>query len=215
MDTSVAAQRVGILVDVQYLYHTARSQRQGRVMYDTMYTGLAAGRPVIRAIAYAIQRPDVDQTGFFDALNRFGFDVRVRESKMRQSETDNRMVPTRTSWEVGITLDAVTLAERVDAVILVTGDGSYTQLVNYLKQAGCHVEVAAFEHSIASELRKSADRFISIPAEWVMEKKEEELPPKSNGAVAAPDNDPEGEMDDGPQPVSNASGFGIFSKNKK
>ena len=181
-------QRVAVLVDVSNLYHSVRMQHQARICYDKFLEGLGNGRQIIRSIAYIIHRPDVTQAAFLDALSRFGFDLRTKELKMRTGQ-DGSMIPVRTSWEVGLTLDAVTIADKVDVVILASGDKCYLPLVHFLKMRGCRVEISGFDHSTSGDLIKNADKFIPIRKEWMM---------------AQRDNVPQDEEDeeDEPQPLS-------------
>src|SRR5690606_6152250 len=66
-------------------------------------------------------------------------------------------------WDVGIAMDAVRLGHKVDSIILVSGDGDFKPVVNYLQQSlGCLVEVAAFKKTANKELIEMADDFINI-----------------------------------------------------
>ena len=69
----------------------------------------------------------------------------------------------KADWDVGMAVDAIRMASFLDVVILVTGDGDFIPLVDYLKWGmGRFVEVAAFRHSANSKLQEVADKFISI-----------------------------------------------------
>lgn len=208
-DSSFVSQKIAILADVQNLYHSARQQYGGRVRFDKLIDGLKSGRSLIRAMAYVVQKPDVPQSNFLDALEKFGFDLRVKEMKMRQSTDDNRMVPSRTSWEVGLSLDAVELCQKVDSIIVVSGDGCYVPLVHYLQAHGCRAEVCAFESSVSAELMKTADRFISIPREWTMPEKREKVGEAALVEPSEATNDVEAED---AQPPTNVSRLGVFGK---
>lgn len=171
MTESFSSQRVAILVDVPNLYHAAKMRCQARVQYDKLLDGLRCGRQVVRSLAFLVQRPDVQQNGFLEALSRFGFETRVQETKMRL-DTEQKPVPTRASPEIPITIEALTLASKVDVVIIVSGDGCYVPLVEALRMRGCRVEVAAVDGSLASELQKVADKFLPITSAWMLPEKE-------------------------------------------
>lgn len=69
----------------------------------------------------------------------------------------------KADWDVGITVDAIKLADKLDAIVLVTGDGDFLPLVNYLQNTkGCLVEVAAFRQTTSSKLIEAADDFINL-----------------------------------------------------
>ena len=55
------------------------------------------------------------------------------------------------------------MAPKLDTIILISGDGDFVPLVDYLKiNEGCQVEVVAFGKSSSSLLREAADDFIDI-----------------------------------------------------
>lgn len=168
---SFTAQRVAILVDVPNLYHAAKMRCQARVQYDKLLDGLRCGRQVVRSVAFLVHRPDVPQTGFLEALSRFGYETRVQEMKVRL-DAEQKQIPVRASPEIPITIEALTLANKVDTVVIVSGDGCYVPLVEALRVRGCRVEVAAVEGSLASELQKVADKFLPITSAWMLPEKE-------------------------------------------
>lgn len=193
-------QRVGVLVDVQNLFYSARSIMNAKVEYNKLLAGLVGDRTLVRAIAYVVHRPDIDQTPFYDALVRMGYELRIKEAKNRTNSEGN-VIPVKGSYEVMFTLDAMNLANKVDTIIIVSGDGNYLPLVAHIKDRGCRVEIASFEGSTNGELLKVADRFIPVRREWTFssDKKETVV------------TDPEVEEDE-QQPVSNDSGLGIFGE---
>ncbi|MDP1709800.1 MAG: NYN domain-containing protein, partial [Candidatus Komeilibacteria bacterium] len=66
-------------------------------------------------------------------------------------------------WDVGICMDAIRMAPKLDVVILVSGDGDFIPLVNYLKYSqGCLVEVMAFGKTSSSKLKEEADSFTDL-----------------------------------------------------
>ena len=68
----------------------------------------------------------------------------------------------KADWDVGIVIDAIRLAPSVDALVIVSGDGDFIALVEYLKNQGKRVEVIAFGRSASSRLRDIADEFIDL-----------------------------------------------------
>jgi uncharacterized LabA/DUF88 family protein len=174
-------QRLGIFVDVQNMFYSAKLLHQSKVDYGRLLREITGTRQLIRAIAYIVQKPDVNQSGFHEALSRFGYELKVKELKIR-TDPDGRSPSTaKGSWEIGLTIDAMTMAQKLDCVTLVTGDGDYVPLVEYLKMNGCRVEVVSFERSTASELIKAADQYIPIQEAWIFKEKKFET-----GAVPPP-----------------------------
>jgi uncharacterized LabA/DUF88 family protein len=59
-------------------------------------------------------------------------------------------------------VDAIRIAPSVDTIVLVSGDGDFLQLVEYLKNQGKRVEAMAFGRSASSRLKVEADEFIDL-----------------------------------------------------
>ncbi len=152
-------QRVGIFVDVQNMFYSARTIHQSKVDYSKLLGELVNGRKLVRAIAYVVQKPDVDQKAFLEALRRAGFEIKVKELTVREDGS------TRGDWDVGMTVDCLTISQKLDTSILVTGDGDFVPLVDALKHRGCRVEVVSFEQSTSNELIRSCHEFMPIRPE--------------------------------------------------
>ncbi len=151
-------QRVGIFIDVQNLYHSAKNIYHGRVNYRELIKHLVAGRQPIRAVAYVVKSETaVGEGAFFEALEKSGLELRVKDLQIYPDGTK------KADWDVGMAVDAIRMAPFLDAVILVTGDGDFVPLIDYLKWGlGRFVEVGAFRRSASAKLQEAADRFINI-----------------------------------------------------
>ena len=110
----------------------------------------------MRAIAYVVQKADVDQAGFLEALRRSGYEVKEKDLTVREDGS------AKGDWKVQIALDAVTLEPKIDCVVLVSGDGDFVPLVELLGARGCRTEVVSFEQSTSSDLQRVCDQFIGI-----------------------------------------------------
>ncbi|MDO8504244.1 MAG: NYN domain-containing protein [Candidatus Liptonbacteria bacterium] len=153
-----ANQRVGIFIDVQNLYHSARNFYRGRVNYAELIKNLVDGRELIRSIAYVVKSDTATgESSFFDALTKAGMELRMKDLQIYADGTK------KADWDVGMAVDAIRMAESLDAVILVTGDGDFIPLVDYLRWGkGTFVEVAAFGRSASAKLQEVADKFTNI-----------------------------------------------------
>lgn len=156
------SQRIGIFIDIQNLYHSAKNLYHGRVNYRELIKEVVAGRQLIRALAYVVKseadssQPS-DEAAFFEVLQKTGLELRVKDLQTYAGGFK------KADWDVGMAVDAIRLAPSLDAVILITGDGDFVPLVDYLKWGlGRHVEVAAFGRSASSRLKESADYFINL-----------------------------------------------------
>ena len=150
-------QRGGGLVDIQNLYYSAKNLYKKKVNFGAVLREGVNGRKLIRAIAYVIQADELKENTFFDALSKIGFDVKSKDLQVFYGGMK------KGDWDVGIAVDAIQLAEKLDVIILVSGDGDYKQLVEYLKTAkGCRVEAIAFGKSTSRLLKDSVDEFIDL-----------------------------------------------------
>jgi uncharacterized LabA/DUF88 family protein len=161
-----SSQRIGIFVDVQNMFYSAKHLKQGKLDYGALLRGITGQRHLIRSIAYIVQKAGVEQIGFIEALNRFGFETKIRENKTREDGSMPHI-----DWNVGITVDCAALVPKLDTVVLVTGDGDFVPLVGYLVANGVRVEVYGFDRATSGDLIRSANEFISIPDTWVFKEK--------------------------------------------
>lgn len=149
-------QRVGVLIDVQNLYHSAKNIHNARVNFKEILKSAISGRSLIRVFAYVVSTKTGEEKPFFDALVKLGIETRVKELQEfygGQKKAD---------WDVGIVIDAIRIASSIDTLILVSGDGDFISLVEYLKNQGKRVEVMAFGKSSSSKLREISDEFIDL-----------------------------------------------------
>ncbi len=149
-------QRVGILIDVQNLYHSARNLYQARVNFKEIVKTAISERNLIRVFAYVVRTKTGEEKPFFDALTKLGIEMRVRDLQ----EFYGGMK--KADWDVGIVIDAIRMASSVDAIVLISGDGDFISLVDYLKNQGKRVEVMAFGRSASSRLKEVADEFVDL-----------------------------------------------------
>ena len=149
-------QRVAVLADSQNLYHTAHSDYSRNIDYEGLLTEAVAGRELTRAIAYVIRADAPNEEDFFDALVEIGFETKIKAIKTFGDGSK------KADWDVGMSLDAVTLADHVDTVVLCTGDGDFSRLCSHLRHEGVKVEVMAFGSSTADELIDATDEFTDL-----------------------------------------------------
>jgi len=151
------SQRVGVLIDVQNLYHSAKNlYNNARVNFGEVLKKSVSGRKLIRAFAYVVKTKTGEEKAFFEALTKLGFETRVRDLKEFYGGAK------KADWDVGIVVDAIRTSPNLDTIILVSGDGDFVPLVDYLKSRGKRVEIMAFGKTTAAELREVADEFINL-----------------------------------------------------
>ena len=149
-------QRVGVLIDVQNMYHSAKNLYQARVNFREILKTSVAGRKLIRAIAYVVTTESGEEKAFLDALEKSGIEVKSKELQIFPGGMK------KADWDIGLAVDAFELSKKLDSIVLVTGDGDFIPLVEYLKTQGQQVEIIAFGRSASSKLKELADDFIDL-----------------------------------------------------
>lgn len=150
-------QRVGILIDTQNLYHGAKNLYGAKVNFQNIITDALAGRDLIRAIAYVINTDSVEEKTFFDALGKMGIEAKIKDIQVFSSGSK------KADWDVGLAIDAVRLAPKLDVIVIASGDGDFKDLVEYLQGTfGCRVEVLAFGKSASHLIKDKVDAFIDL-----------------------------------------------------
>ena len=152
-------QRVAVLADSQNLYHTAHSLYSRNIDYAALLEEAVADRRLTRALAYVIEADAPEEESFFDALVDIGFETHSKEIRTFGDGTK------KADWDVGMSLDAVSLAPHVDTIVLSTGDGDFARLCRYLKHEGVRVEVMAFGESTADVLIEAAHDFTDLSSD--------------------------------------------------
>lgn len=150
-------QRVGVFIDTQNLYHSAKNMYHARVNFGNVLKDSLAGRRLVRARAYAVTTESGEEKAFFEALGKIGIEMRLKDLQVFAGGAK------KADWDVGLAVDAISAAPKLDTVILFTGDGDFVPLVQFLqRQAGCQVEVVSFGRSTSLKLKESADDFLDL-----------------------------------------------------
>ena len=150
-------QRVGVFIDTQNLYHSAKNLYHARVNFGNVLKDAVSDRRLIRARAYMVTTESGEETAFLEALTKIGIEPRTKDLQIFYGGAK------KADWDVGIAVDAITASPKLDTVILFTGDGDFIPLVEYLKvHAGCQVEVVSFGRSTSGRLKEVADHFLNL-----------------------------------------------------
>lgn len=143
-------QRVGVFIDTQNLYHSAKHLYNARVNFANVLKDAVADRHLIRAIAYVITTESGEERGFFDALKNMGIETKTKNLQIFAGGSK------KADWDVGLAVDAIKIAPKLDAVIIASGDGDFIPLVEYLKlNQGCQVEAICFGKSSSLKIGRA------------------------------------------------------------
>lgn len=149
-------QRIGVFVDVQNMYYSAKNIYKAKVNFKTLLVDAIANRQIIRAIAYVIKADVKDENTFYEALEEMGFEVKSKDLQVFYGGAK------KGDWDVGIAMDVMRLAPKLDTVVLVSGDGDFSDLLEHAKSLGCRTEVLAFGKTTSHKLMEVADQFIDL-----------------------------------------------------
>lgn len=177
-------QRVAIFIDTQNLYHCAKNIYKAKVNFEAVVKAALGDRKLIRALSYVVTTESGEESAFFEALEKIGIEVKTKDLQVFFGGAK------KADWDVGMAIDAVKHSQKVDAIILATGDGDFIPCVEYIRSQGCQVEVISFGKSSSSKLIESVDDFIDMdnnPEEFLigmktksMKKKPKRLPKRKN-----------------------------------
>lgn len=149
-------QRVAILIDTQNLYHSAKNLYHAKVNFGAVVKAALGNRKLIRAVSYVVNTESGEEAPFFEALEKVGIEIKTKDLQIFYGGAK------KADWDVGMAVDAIKLAHKVDAIVLVTGDGDFIPLVEYVKSQGCQVEAITFGRSASGKLRETVDDFIDM-----------------------------------------------------
>jgi len=161
-------QRVALFIDTQNLYHCAKNIYKAKVNFGAIVKAAVGDRKLIRALSYVVTTESGEEQPFFEALEKIGIEVKTKDLQIFSGGAK------KADWDVGMAVDAIIHAQKVDAIILATGDGDFGPLVKYVRSQGCQVEAIAFGKSSSSRLRECVDDFIDMdenPREFLIGKR--------------------------------------------
>ncbi len=167
------SQRVAVFIDTQNMYHSAKHLYGSRVNFPALVEAAVGNRELVRAIAYVAKSKTGEETAFFEALTSNGIELKVKDVQEFASGEK------KADWDVGMAVDAMAISSRVDVVVIVTGDGDFIPLVQYLKANGIVCEAVAFGSSTNNQLREVVDNFIDLgenPTQFLLHSRHR-LPP--------------------------------------
>lgn len=149
-------QRIGVFVDVQNMYYSAKNLYKSKVNFHTILKESVNNRQIIRAIAYVIKADVKDENTFYEALEDMGFEVKSKDLQVFYGGDK------KGDWDVGIAMDVMRLAPKLDTIVLVSGDGDFSDLLEHAKSLGCRTEVIAFGKTTSHKLKEVADLFVDL-----------------------------------------------------
>jgi uncharacterized LabA/DUF88 family protein len=149
-------QRIGVFVDVQNMYYSAKNLYSSKANFKTILKEAISDRKLVRAIAYVIKADVKDESTFYDALSEMGFEVKSKDLQIFYDGAK------KGDWDVGIAMDVMRLAPKLDTIVLISGEGDFSDLLEHAKSLGCRTEVVAFGKTTSHRLKDVADFFVDL-----------------------------------------------------
>jgi len=159
MSTKHKEQRVGVFVDVQNMYYSAKNLFSSKVDFGKILKESVGARKLVRAFAYVIKADVGAEKEFFDALSKRGYEVRSKELQTFHGGAK------KGDWDVGLCMDAVRMIPKMDVLILVSGDGDYVDLLEYARSQGVRTEIVAFSKTASHKILDEAEDFLDLSKE--------------------------------------------------
>ena len=150
------AKHVAVFIDTQNLYHSAKNLYKTKVNFAAVLKAAVGERKLIRALSYVVDTESGEEQPFFEALEKIGIEIKTKDLQIFYGGAK------KADWDVGMAVDAIKVASKVDAIVLATGDGDFIPLVEYLKSQGCQVEGITFGRSASSKFKDTVDDFIDM-----------------------------------------------------
>ena len=144
-------QSVAILVDgnnIEKSIHPMFRNKKAMINFDTLIPKLLDNRSLNRLIYF-----------------REGVSISTKLAERLHNLFHGSVMPCHKSADIPLTIAATQIAEKVDTIIILSGDADYVELVNHLKSRGVRVEIAAVAKTTASILIEAADYFFPITKE--------------------------------------------------
>ncbi len=149
--------RVGVFVDMQNLYHSAKNLYSARVNFAELMKLAVQDRQVVRALVYVVKGGEsAEEQKFFDALEKSGLELKMKDLQVFAGGAK------KADWDVGMAVDVIAMAKQLDVVVLVTGDGDFVPLVDYLQHNGLIVEAVSFGRSTSLKLKEIVNNFVDL-----------------------------------------------------
>jgi len=148
--------RIGVFVDVQNMYHSAKNLYKARVNFAELLKLATSNRELVRALAYVVKSDTEEERGFFDALEKAGYELKSKDLQIFPGGTK------KADWDVGLAIDAISLSKQLDVVVVISGDGDFIPMVKYLQFNGIIVEAVAFGRSTSGKLVEAVNNFIDL-----------------------------------------------------
>jgi uncharacterized LabA/DUF88 family protein len=153
-------QRTAILIDGQNMYLSAKA-KGAKLDYSAVLQTMDS-REITRAIIYNVSPSGIDQSKFVRAMETLCFEVKSKEPRKLPDGS------IKADWDMQIAIDALALADKVDVIVILSGDGDFIPLIHALKSKGVKVEIMSFRETTGTQLISVVDKYLEITDEMLI-----------------------------------------------
>ena len=152
-------------IDLQNLFYAARNKGQ-RIDFEKMWEHFhnRESEFLTDAIVYMIRSQDFDTTKFEAKLKSIGYSLRIKNS-IRVMK-NKRPVYKQSNHDLNIAIECIERIDTFNKLILMSGDGDFSELCAYLKKKNKQIEIWSFKECYNTELERYADRIHMIEDEF-------------------------------------------------
>ena len=192
-------ERIGLFIDGSNLYAAARA-----LAFDIDYKRLLdyfsdEGR-LIRAFYYTALMEEQEYSPIrplVDWLDYNGYTMVTKPTKEFTDSMGRRKI--KGNMDIELAIDVMEMAERLDHIVIFSGDGDFRRLVEAVQRKGVRVTVVSTVRSqppmVADELRRQADYFMEL-----QDLQSDIARIRDREDVVRDDDDDQDEDPDGPMP---------------
>lgn len=141
-------QAVAILIDgnnIERSIHAETNDPNTMLNFDTLIPRLLMNRGLSRLVYF-----------------REGRQISQKLQERLHNYYHGSVRPCHKSADIPLSIYAIQVADKVDTIIIMSGDSDYIELVRHLKSEGVRVEIAAVPANTSQLLKEEADHFHEI-----------------------------------------------------
>ncbi|MES1155290.1 MAG: NYN domain-containing protein, partial [Pseudorhodoplanes sp.] len=162
----VPSEKIALFIDGANLYATTKSLGFD-IDYKRLLKEFQSRGYLLRAFYYTAVIEDQEYSSIrplIDWLDYNGYSVVTKATKEFVDQTGRRKI--KGNMDIELAIDMLEMSDKLDHVVLFSGDGDFRRLVEAVQRRGLRVSVVSTIRSsppmVADELRRQADNFIEL-----------------------------------------------------
>lgn len=160
-------------IDLQNLFYAARNTGH-RIDFEKIWEHFHQRESefLTDALVYMIRSPDFDTSRFEMKLKSIGYSLRIKTT-IKIVQSNKKVRYKKSNHDLNMAVECIERMDKFDKLILMSGDGDFSELCAFLKKNGKKIEVWSFKGSYNAELDRYADRIYMIDDEFFMKKSDD------------------------------------------